>query len=200
MRRQGLVAKAARKFKATTDSGHTLAVAQNLLQQDFGCSAPNEKWCGDITYLWTDEGWLYLAIVLDLFSRRVIGWSMNRRMTRQLVCDAMSMAIGARGELDGTIMHTDRGSQYCSDQFQRLLRRHGIRPSMSARGNCYDNACAESFFHTLKVEAIHGENIPTHAAMRDAVFEFVETDYNERRHHTAIGNQTPAAYELRYAA
>jgi len=200
MRRLQLVAKAGRKFKATTNSRHALPVAANLLGQDFGCDRANQKWCGDITYLWTDQGWLYLAVVLDLFSRRVIGWSMDSRMTRQLVCDAMGMAITARGQVDGTIMHTDRGSQYCSHQCQRLLSKHGLRASMSGRGNCYDNACAESFFHSLKVEAIHGETRPTHAAMRERVFEYIETDYNVRRHHTANGKLSPAAFELKYAA
>ena len=201
LRRQGLVAKAGRRFKATTNSRHSLPVAENLLNQDFSCSRIDEKWCGDITYLWTDEGWMYLAAVIDLYSRRVIGWSMDVRMTKQLVCDAMAMAINTRGgSLNQTVMHTDRGSQYCSKRFQRQLRRHGIRSSMSARGNCYDNACAESFFHSLKVEAIHGENISTRAQMRAAVFEYIEADYNTHRHHTSIGNQSPVAFELKNAA
>lgn len=139
MRRQCLVAKAGRKFKATTNSSHTLPIAPNLLEQDFSCKNINEKWCGDITYLWTDEGWVYLAVVLDLFSRRVIGWSLSHRMTTHLVCDAMQMAISNRGSLDGTIMHTDRGSQYCSKRFQRQLKSNGILSSMSKKGDCYDN-------------------------------------------------------------
>ena len=200
MRRQGLVAKAGRKFKSTTNSAHALPVAPNLLEQDFSCSAINQKWCGDITYLWSDEGWVYLATVIDLFSKRVIGWSMNHRMTRQLVCNAMSMAIDARGEVAGTIMHTDRGSQYCSKQFQRLLRTHGIRSSMSKRGDCFDNACAESFFHSLKVEAVHGEHFATRESMREAVFEYIELDYNSNRHHSSIGYTTPVAFELQHAA
>lgn len=200
MRRLGLVAKAGRKFKATTNSAHTLPIAPNLLEQDFSCSAINQKWCGDITYLWTDEGWMYLATVIDLFSRRVIGWSLNHRMTKQLVCNAMDMAIEARGDVDGVIMHTDRGSQYCSTQFQALLRKNGIRSSMSKKGDCFDNACAESFFHSLKVEAIHGEHFPTRDSMRQAVFEYIELDYNPKRHHSAIGNATPIAYELKQVA
>ena len=121
MRRQDLVAKAGRKFKATTNSRHNLPVSPNLLEQDFTCKKTNEKWAGDITYLWTDEGWLYLAVVLDLFSRKVIGWSMSKRMTKELACDAMQMAINLREDLEGVIMHTDRGSQYCSNRFQQLL-------------------------------------------------------------------------------
>ena len=200
MRRLGLVAKAGRKFKATTNSAHTLPIAPNLLEQDFSCSAINQKWCGDITYLWTNEGWMYLATVIDLFSRRVIGWSLNHRMTKQLVCNAMDMAIEARGDVDGAIMHTDRGSQYCSSQFQALLRKNGIRSSMSKKGDCFDNACAESFFHSLKVEAVHGEHFPTRESMRQAVFEYIELDYNPKRHHSAIGNTTPIAYELKQVA
>jgi putative transposase len=200
MHRQGLVAKAGRKFKATTNSKHKLPVAPNLLEQDFSCSAINEKWCGDITYLWTNEGWMYLAVVLDLFSRRVIGWSLSHRMTAHLACDAMQMAIGNRGEIDATIMHTDRGSQYCSKQFQRLLKANGILSSMSKKGDCYDNACAESFFHSLKVEAIHGETIETRDLMRKVIFDYIELDYNTHRHHSAINNTSPVQFELVNAA
>ncbi len=155
LRRQRLVAKAAKKFKATTNSKHSLPVADNLLAQDFEANQPNEKWCQDITYLWTTEGWLYLAVVIDLFSRQVIGWSMSERMTATLVCDALKMALFRRKLTQGVIVHSDRGSQYCSHDFQRLLRANQLLCSMSAKGNCYDNACAESFFHSLKVEAIH---------------------------------------------
>ena len=200
MRRQGLVAKAGRKFKATTNSAHNLPVAPNLLEQDFTCKHINEKWAGDITYLWTDEGWLYLAVVIELFSRRIIGWSMNQRMTKELACDAMQMAIDQRSGFAGVIMHTDRGSQYCSKQFQDLLTANDIRSSMSKKGDCYDNACSESFFHTLKVEAIHGELFPTRQIMRDVVFEYIETDYNRIRHHTTIGNTSPVKYEMAIAA
>ena len=196
MRRQNLVAKAGRKFKATTNSAHNLPVSPNLLEQDFTCQKINEKWAGDITYLWTDEGWLYLAVVLDLYSRRVIGWSMSHRMTKELVCDAMQMAVDERTDFSGVIMHTDRGSQYCSKQFQAILKANDIRSSMSKKGDCYDNACSESFFHTLKVEAIHGELFPTREIMRKVVFEYIETDYNMIRHHTTIGNTSPVKYEM----
>lgn len=200
MRRQGLVAKAGRKFKATTNSNHNLPVSPNLLEQDFTCTKLNEKWAGDITYLWTDEGWLYLAVVLDLFSRKIIGWSMSKRMTKELACDAMQMAIDARKDFKGVIMHTDRGSQYCSNKFQQLLKANHVRSSMSKKGDCYDNACSESFFHTLKVEAIHGELFPTRESTRKVVFEYIETDYNRTRHHTSIGNASPVKYEMAHTA
>lgn len=159
LRRQGLRAKAAKKFKATTNSNHNLPVAPNRLEQDFSVTAPNQKWVGDITYLWTDEGWLYLAVVIDLYARRVVGWAMSERMTAQLVCDALTMALWRRHKPQGVIVHTDRGSQYCSAKYRTLIGQHRLLCSMSAKGNCYDNACAESFFHSLKVEAIHGERL-----------------------------------------
>lgn len=200
LRRQGLRAKAAHKFKATTNSSHSLPVSPNLLQQDFAAAAPNQKWVGDITYLWTDEGWMYLATVIDLYSRMVVGWAMSERMTSALVCDAMLMALWRRGMPRGVIFHSDRGSQYCSRQYQALLRDRGVRSSMSAKGNCYDNACAESFFHSLKVEAIHGERFATREAMRHAVFEYIEVDYNRTRRHSANGNLSPARFEAKQVA
>ena len=200
MRRQGLVAKAGRKFKSITNSKHNLPVLPNLLEQDFTCTKINEKWAADITYLWTDEGWLYLAVVLDLFSRKVISWSLSKRMTKELPIDAMRMAINLREDFEGVIMQTDRGSQYCSNMFQRLLKAHHIRSSMSKKGDCYDNACSEIFFHTLRVEAIHGEQFPTRESMREVVFEYIESDYNRIRHHTSIGNTSPVKYEMAHAA
>ena len=193
--RQGLRAKAAKKFNVTTNSKHNLPVAENLLQQDFTATAPNQKWVGDITYLWTDEGWLYLATVIDLYSRMVVGWAMSERMTANLVCEALTMALWRRKMPNGIIVHSDRGSQYCSSAFQGLLDRHGLTCSMSAKGNCYDNACAESFFHTIKVEAIHGERIRTREAMRRTVF-----DYNRNRRHSANGQISPEAFETKLVA
>ncbi len=195
LQRQGLRAKAAKKFKATTNSNHNLPVAPNLLQQDFSASAPNQKYVGDITYLWTDEGWLYLAVVIDLYSRNVVGWAMSERMTAQLVCDALTMALWRRGMPTGVIVHSDRGSQYCSHDYQRIIREHKLRCSMSAKGNCYDNACAESFFHSLKVEVIHGERFSTREVMRQTVFEYIEVDYNRNRRHSANGYISPEAFE-----
>jgi putative transposase len=195
LKRQGLVAKAARKFKATTNSKHDLPVFDNVLRQGFSATAPNQKWAGDITYLWTDEGWLYLAVMIDLFSRQVVGWAMAERMTADLVCDALKMAIFRRKRPKGVIVHSDRGSQYCSGAYRQLLDLHQLRGSMSAKGNCYDNACAESFFHSLKVEAIHGERLNSREAMRQAVFEYIETDYNPVRLHSANGFRSPMELE-----
>ncbi len=200
MRRQGLRAKAAKKFKATTNSNHNLPVAPNLLQQDFTAAEPNQKYVGDITYLWTEEGWLYLAVVIDLYSRLVIGWAMSERMTAQLVCDALQMALWRRRIPAGVIVHTDRGSQYCSGAYQQLIREHELHCSMSAKGNCYDNACAESFFHSLKVEAIHGERFTTREEMRQTVFEYIEVDYNRTRRHSANGFISPEAFEAQQVA
>ncbi len=193
--RQGLRAKAARKFKATTQSKHNLPVADNLLQQDFTASQPNQKWAGDITYLWTNEGWYYLAVVLDLYSRKVIGWAMSERMTAHLVCDALTMALFRRKHPKGVIVHTDRGSQYCSHDYQTLLHDHGLICSMSAKGCCYDNACSESFFHSLKVEAIHGEQFETRQQIRETVFEYIEVDYNRQRLHSYLGYKSPDEFE-----
>jgi putative transposase len=150
LRRQGLRAKASRKFSPVSYRAHGLPVSENLLEQDFYASGPNQKWAGDITYLRTDEGWLYLAVVIDLWSRAVIGWSMSPRMTAQLACDALQMALWRRKRPRNVIVHTDRGGQYCSADYQAQLKRHNLRGSMSAKGCCYDNACVESFFHSLK--------------------------------------------------
>ena len=200
MKRQGLVAKAAKKYKATTDSDHNLPVAPNLLKQDFSADAPNQKWACDITYLWTGEGWLYLAVVIDLFSRMVVGWAMDKRMKAGLVCDALQMALWRRRMPKGVIVHSDRGSQYCSKLYQALLAKHDLVCSMSGKGNCYDNACAESFFHSFKVELIHGECFETREAMRRAVFEYIEVDYNRTRRHSTNGYISPLAFETKMVA
>jgi putative transposase len=195
LHRQGLRAKAARKFNPVSYRAHQLPVSQNLLKQDFYASGPNQKWSGDITYLRTDEGWLYLAVVIDLWSRAVIGWSMAPRMTAQLACDALQMALWRRKRPENDIVHTDRGSQYCSADYQALLKRHNLRGSMSAKGCCYDNACAESFFHSLKVECIHGERFISRELMRTTVFNYIECDYNRWRRHSACGGLSPDQFE-----
>jgi transposase InsO family protein len=200
LRRQGLRAKAAKKFKATTNSNHSLPVAENLLQQDFTAQRPNQVWVGDITYIDTDEGWLYLAVVLDLYSRKVVGWSMSDRMTATLVCDALRMALFARKRPRGVIMHTDRGSQYCSREHRTLLGEHGLIASMSAKGNCYDNAAMESWNHSLKVEAIHDERFATREQAKAHVFEYIEVDYNRTRLHSTLGYLSPEQYELAHVA
>jgi len=173
MTRQKLVAKAARKFKTTTDSNHPLPVAPNLLEQNFDATGPNQKWAGDITYLMTSEGWLYLAVIIDLYSRVVIGWSMSNRMTAQLACDALTMALFRRGTPKNVIVHSDRGSQYCSHAYRDLIEKHQLIQSMSRKACCWDNACAESFFHSLKVEAIQYEPIMDRETMKQTVFEYI---------------------------
>ncbi|NKB80728.1 MAG: IS3 family transposase [Nitrospirales bacterium] len=185
----------AKKFKVTTDSQHAKPVAPDLLKQDFGAATPNQKWTTDITYVWTDEGWLYLAVVLDLYSRAIVGWSMNQRMTQHLVCDALTMALFRRHFPTGTILHSDRGSQYCSKRYQQLLRHNGLRCSMGHKANCYDNAVTESFFHTLKVELIHRERYVTRHKAQSSIFEYIETYYNRQRRHSAIGYQIPMLFE-----
>jgi transposase InsO family protein len=196
MARQELRAKAARKFKATTNSNHSLPVAENLLQQNFDADRTNQKWVSDITYIATDEGWLYLAVVMDLYSRSIIGWSMSERMTTQLTCDALRMAVFRRHRPRGVIVHSDRGSQYCAYEYQALLRDNGLICSMSAKGNCYDNAAMESWNHSLKVEAIHGERFATRANARSQVFDYIEVYYNRQRLHSTLGYKSPEEFEL----
>ncbi len=195
MQTRGFRAVQRRKFKVTTDSSHDKPVADDLIEQDFAASEPNEKWVSDITYVWTDEGWLYLATVMDLYSRAIVGWSMNRRMTQQLVIDALTMALFRRGFPRQTIIHSDRGSQYCSAAYQRLINHNGLRCSMGRRANCYDNAAMESFFHTLKVELIHRERYRSRTCARRAIFEYIESYYNRQRKHSAIGNRIPMLME-----
>lgn len=195
LRRQGLRAKAARKFSPVSYREHGLPVSENLLKQDFCASGPNQNWVGDITYLRTDEGWLYLAVVIDLCSRAVIGWSMSLRMTAKRACDALQMALWRRKRPKNVIVHTDRGGQYCSADYQALLKRHNLHGSMSAKGCCYDNACAESFFHSLKVECIHGERFISREIMRATVFNYIECDYNRWRRHSACGGLSPEQFE-----
>ncbi|HIG44792.1 MAG TPA: IS3 family transposase [Gammaproteobacteria bacterium] len=191
----GLKAIQAKKFKVTTDSNHSMPVAPDLIEQDFTAEAPNQKWTSDISYIWTDQGWLYLAVVMDLYSRAIVGWSMNRRMTQQLVCDALTMALFRRHFPKDTIIHSDRGSQYCSKRYQRLIKNNGLRCSMGRRANCYDNAAMESFFHTLKVELVHRERYTTRRMAISKIFEYIETYYNRQRKHSAIGHRIPMLFE-----
>jgi transposase InsO family protein len=200
MRFKGWRAKAARKFKATTNSNHKLPVAPNLLQQNFSASRPNEKWVSDITFVWTEEGWLYLAVVMDLYSRMVVGWAMSERMTSQLVKDALQMAIWRRKRPQGVIIHSDRGSQYCSRDYQQLLAENGFICSMSKRGDCYDNASMESWNHSFKVEAIHGERFSTRAEAKNHVFEYIDIYYNRKRLHSRLGYLSPVYFEAQKVA
>ena len=200
MRALGLKAGAARKFKATTQSKHRLPVAPNRLEPDFTASAPNQKGVADITYLWTGEGWLYLAVVLDLYSRLVVGWSMGERISRDLVMNALTMAVWRRQPQAGLIVHSDCGSQYASNDYQKLLAQHGFLCSMSRKGDCYDNAAMESFFHTLKVEQTEGHRYATRQAAKADVFEYIEAYYNRQRRHSTLNNQSPCDFEVRMAA
>ena len=196
MREDGLRAKTTRRFKATTNSEHNLPVAPNLLDRNFSPEAPNQVYAGDITYIWTTEGWLYLAVVIDLFSRSVVGWAMNKQMTRQLVVNALTMAVQRRRPPSGVIFHSDRGSQYASGDFQKLLTKHGMRCSMSRKGNCWDNAPVESFFGSLKQELVFHQKYPTRCHARQSLFEYIERFYNRRRLHSTLGYKSPADFEV----
>lgn len=198
MAEQGLEVKTKKKFKATTDSKHNLRVAENLLNREFLVEEPDKVYGSDITYIGTDEGWLYLAITIDLYARLVVGWSMSSNMKAELVVGAMEMAYRRRLPEAGVIAHSDRGSQYASDQYQQFLAEHGIVCSMSRKGNCWDNAPIESFFHTLKTELIYCCRFKTRQEAMDAIFEYIEVFYNRQRKHSTLGYMSPADYEAAY--
>jgi len=202
MRRERIAAKSKPRFTPrTTDSGHDRPVAANVLDRDFAAAAPNRKWVADITYVDTAEGWLYVAAVMDLFSRKIVGWSMADHLRTELVGDALTMAITRRRPRkdpcggDGLLHHSDRGSQYAGDDYQGLLAAHGITASMSAPGCCYDNAVMESFFGTLKTELVHHEHYATRDRARSSIFEYIEGFYNRTRLHSTLGYQSPEAFE-----
>ncbi len=196
MRAHGIVARTRRRFRVqTTDSRHDHPVAPNHLNRQFAQAQPNRVWVSDITYVPTGEGWLYLAAVLDLCSRKIVGWSMAEHLEARLVIDALEMALVRRSPRPGLLVHSDRGVQYACDDFQALLARHGLRASMSRKGNCYDNAVQESFFGTLKTELVHHEEYPTRAEARMSIFEYIEMFYNRRRLHSSLGYQSPEAFE-----
>ena len=195
MHKAGLRGCPKRRFRVTTRSGMTRA--KNLLKQDFSAEMPNQRWASDITYLWTDQGWLYLAVVMDLYSRRIIGWSMSRRINRHLVVSALSMALDQRRLNDDLIHHSDRGVQYLSDDFQELLKKNGITCSMSDRGSCYDNAVVESFFASLKRERTKRRIYQTRNEARADVFDYIERFYNRKRRHGYVGNISPVQFEKR---
>ena len=190
--------KVARKFKRTTDSNHRLPVVANHLNRQFTVSAPNKVWVTDITYLRTQEGWLYLCVMLDLFSRRIVGWTTSSRIDRQLVNESLRMAMLQQGCPRDVLIHSDQGSQYCSADFRALTLTYGTTQSMSRRGNCWDNAVAESFFHTLKAHIIHGENYRTRDQLKHVLFEYIEVYYNRMRRHSANGWLSPIQYEQNY--
>ena len=195
MQKPGLRAIHARKFKVTTDSNHDKPVAPNLLQQDFSVEKPNQKWVADITYIHTNEGWLYMAVVMDLYSRAVIGWSMGKYIDKKLVCSALTMALFRRKFPKNVIVHSDRGSQYCSKLYQKLLLTNGLKCSMSGRGCCYDNAAMESFFHSLKVELVHRITYKTREEAKNDIFQYIETYYNLKRRHSANDFQALFVFE-----
>ena len=196
MRAEGLRAKVKRTFvPRTTDSTHAQPIASNVLDRQFAADAPNRKWAGDITYIPTDEGWLYLAGVIDLHSRRIVGWSMTDHMQTDLVADALAMALARRRPGPGLLHHSDRGVQYASDAYQELLQEHGIQVSMSGKGDCWDNAVMESFWATLKTELVHHEHYSTREQARLSIFEYIEVFYNRKRLHSSLGYVSPEAFE-----
>jgi putative transposase len=201
MREAGIAAKTKRKFRQTTDSNHPYPVAENVLDRNFDPEKPNMSWVADVTYIATREGWLYLAVVEDLFSRRVVGWSMDATMTSRLVVDALEMALSGRlkgSSSSGLVAHSDRGSQYASEHYQRVLSEEGIECSMSRRGNCWDNAAVESFFASLKKELVHDEDYATREEAKASIFEYIEAFYNRVRRHSSLGYVAPAEYERTY--
>jgi putative transposase len=197
MREIGLAARIKRRFRLTTDSNHDLPIAPNRLKRQFARRRPNEAWTADMTYIPTGEGWLFLATVMDLFSRRIVGWSMGERLDTALVSDALSMAIQQRRPPAGLIHHSDRGCQYASQAFRSLLTAHGLVSSMSRRGNAYDNAPMESFYASLKRELVHPTTYATRSQARSSVFEYIEANYNRRRLHSSLDYLSPAAFEAR---
>ena len=187
LRENGLRSKTTKKYKATTNSNHSLPVADNLLNRDFTATHRNEKWVSDITYIKTDEGWLYLAALLDLYDHSIVGWSMDSRMKTQLVTSALKHAVNRTGASKGLLVHSDRGVQYASKRYQKLLKANGFICSMSRKGNCYDNAPMESFWGKLKMEWLYGVRFKTRADAKRAVFEYIELFYNRRRIHSKNG-------------
>lgn len=198
MREQGLRPKRTRSYVTTTNSKHAHPVADNLLKRDFTASAPDKKWAGDITYIPTSEGWLYLAVIIDLFSRTVIGWAMSQSIDQQLTRQAMLMALMKRQPSQGLIVHSDRGVQYAAGDYQRLLADWSVTPSMSRKGNCYDNAVSESFFATLKGELVDHEHYQTRDEARTSLFEYIESFYNRERLHSTLEYMTPVEFEQAY--
>lgn len=200
MKEAKALVKSRKKFKVTTDSHHAKPLFDNVLKRNFAPSGPNQAYVQDITCLWTQEGWLYLATVIDLYSRRVVGWSMGSRMTAQLVCDALKMAIWQRHPTEGLIVHSDRGSQYASKAYRRLLKGHGFIGSMSRKGNCWDNAVAESFFGSLKQERVQWRNYQTRYEAQQDVMQYITMFYNSQRLHSYLGYKSPNQFECEMQA
>ena len=199
MKQNGIKVVRTHKYKATTDSAHNLNVAPNLLAQDFTTTGPNQKWAGDISYIWTQEGWLYLAVIMDLYSRRVVGWAVCNRLKKDLAIRALKRAINLRQPPKGCIHHTDRGSQYCSHEYQKPLKEHGFKVSMSRKGNCWDNAVVETFFKTVRAELIWRQPWYTRRQCELALFQYINGFYNPRRRHSALGYKSPVTFERKAA-
>jgi putative transposase len=197
MRQNGIQAKTKRRFKATTKSRHGLLVAENLLEGRVVADDSNRIWVSDITFIWTREGWMYLAAILDVFNRQIVGWSMGDRLNHGIIVEALEKAFRRRKPRAGLIFHSDRGSQYASYAFRDLLDQHGFVPSMSSRGHCYDNALMESFFHTLKTGLVYFEKYQTRQEARGSVFEYIEIFYNRIRRHSSLDYCSPAEFEKR---
>ena len=195
MKKHNIFSKTKRKFKVTTNSRHNLPISSNILNREFTVAKPNTHWVGDISYIWTQEGWLYLATVIDLYSRAIVGWSLQGRMTSKLVEDALFMAITNRNPSSSLLFHSDRGSQYASDSFKKILSKYDITSSMSRKGNCWDNAVAESFFRIIKTELIYHCNYQTREEASQDIFEYIEVFYNRKRLHSSIGYVSPAQFE-----
>jgi len=198
MRRNEIKAKTKKRFKITTNSKHNHPIVPNLLNQDFTAYNPNQIWVSDITYIWTREGWLYLAVILDLFSRRIVGWAMSNRLGQELVLNAFQQALWRRRPGHGIIFHSDQGVQYACKAFRNLLKEHRFIQSMSGRGNCYDNAVVESFFHTLKTELVYFETYYTREEARNNIFEYIEIYYNKIRLHSTLKYCSPVKFEQRW--
>jgi putative transposase len=198
MKKHKIAAKRKRRFMVTTDSKHNLPVAENILNQDFQTTKPNEKWVNDITYIWTKEGWLYLAVVLDLFSRKVVGWAMDSSMEKGLVIKSLTMALQGRQAQKGLLHHSDRGSQYASHDYQKLLKDNLINCSMSRKGNCYDNAAMEGFFATLKQELVYHRQYQTRKEAKQDIFEYIQVWYNRNRKHSSLAYLSPEQFENKY--
>jgi putative transposase len=195
MRENGLKARQKRRFKRTTDSHHAFPVAPNLLEQDFSAQRPNQKWNADISYVWTSEGWLYLAVVLDLFARRVVGWAVSDRLHKELALEALRKALVIRQPGEGLTHHADRGSQYCAIEYQSALKKHGIAISMSGKGNCYDNSVVETFFKTLKSELVWRTVFQTRAEAEEAIGRYIDGFYNPVRRHSTLDYVSPVQFE-----
>ena len=198
MNHHGLIAQGRKKYRPTTNSRHNHPIAPNHLDRKFSVSSPNKVWVSDITYISTEEGWQYLCVIIDLFNREIVGWALDYRMKQELVITAIHMAIQKKRSASGLIFHSDRGSQYAAKKVSALLKQNGFIQSMSRKGNCWDNACAESFFHSLKIEEVYTQKYRTRAESRTAIFEYIEIFYNRIRRHSYLGYKSPVQFELDY--